>query len=378
MSLKSRTAKRVSDAASGGPGLDASGVMRVSSCWASCSTGRGGGAIGICGRARTHRYKQSLRESLFIPLTSIPLTALLATELSQGNGCLRNGDRCFVGGWFLSRDGCPTKPIGSAASWCFPNLHRLVKAKLMNANDTAVTLQELPDLRRKTERISEALRQQLITHLETLRPISAPERILGKLAGGKSEVTGAERVLAEIQEKYTPFTSKPYDLSSSFDASWLPLVGSALELHQWEYIHEIQGKKVTMSSPLRWVINYRSTYNLGNVRACLAGTEQGRPELLRQFVVNALLLQSVLRLTPGLGQLFGDLRYELKTETPAELKGLPLVTITSCLSSFRPADDLISAAVAFSGVPAFIELIDLAGIQAPPDALKERIQQLLK
>jgi len=247
----------------------------------------------------------------------------------------------------------------------------------MNANEAVVTLQELPDLRQKTERISQALRQQLVAHLETLRPIYAPERILGKLAGGKIEVAGAERVLAEIQEKYVPFTSKPYNLSSSFDASWLPLVGSGLEVHQWEYVHEIQGKKVTMSSPLRWVINYRSTYNLGNVRASLAGTEQGRPELLRQFVVNALLLQSVLRLTPGLGQLFGDLRYELKTETPAELKGLPVVTITSCLSSFRPADDLISAAVAFSGVPAFIELIDLEHAKNPRDLLRERLEKLL-
>lgn len=247
----------------------------------------------------------------------------------------------------------------------------------MNSSEAAVTLQDLPELRRKTERISEALRQQLTAHLETLRPIYAPERVLGKLAGGKVEVTGAERTLKEIQDKYVPFTSKPFNLSSSFDPSWLPLVGSGLEMHQWEYAHEIQGRKVTMSSPLRWVINYRSSYNLGDVRAHLNGTESGRPELLRQFVVNALVLQSVLKLTPGLTQLFGDLRYELKTETPAELKGLPVVTITSCLTSFRPADELISAAVAFSGVPAFIELIDLEHAKNPRDLLKERLEKLL-
>ena len=247
----------------------------------------------------------------------------------------------------------------------------------MNANDTAVTLHELPDLRRKTERISEALRVQLLAHLETLRPISAPERILGKLAGGKSDVTGAERVLADIQEKYAPFTRKPYDLSSSFDTSWLSLVGSALELHQWEYTHEIQGKKVTISSPLRWVINYKSSYNLSKMRSCLNGGEPGRPELLRQFVVNALVLQSLLKLTPGLGQLFADLRYELRVETPTELKGLPVVTITSCLDSFRPADELISAAVAFSGVPAFIELVDLDNAKNPRDLLRERVETLV-
>ncbi len=247
----------------------------------------------------------------------------------------------------------------------------------MKANEGNVTLQDLPDLRRKTERISEVLRQQLVAHLETLRPIYTPERILGKLAGGKIEVAGAERVLAEIQEKYAPFTGKPYNLSSAFEPSWLALAGSALEVQPWEYTHEIQGRKVTIAAPLRWVINYRSNYNLANVRAGLAGTESGRPELLRQFVVNALLLQSVLRLTPGLAPLFGDLRYDLQTETPAELKGLPVVTITSCLSSFRPADDLISAAVAFSGVPAFIELIDLEHAKNPRDLLRERLEKLL-
>ena len=60
------------------------------------------------------------------------------------------------------------------------------------------------------------------------------------------------------------------------------------------------------------------------------------------------------------------------------MKGLPVVTITSCLTSFRPADDLIQAATAFSGVPAFIELLDLDAVQTPKDFLKERLEELLK
>jgi hypothetical protein len=57
---------------------------------------------------------------------------------------------------------------------------------------------------------------------------------------------------------------------------------------------------------------------------------------------------------------------------------LNIVTITSCLSSFRPADDLIQAATAFSGVPAFIELIDLQQIETPRDSLKEQLEALTK
>jgi hypothetical protein len=129
---------------------------------------------------------------------------------------------------------------------------------------------------------------------------------------------------------------------------------------------------------VRWVINFRSNYTLTQVKSVLAGKETVRQDYLRQFAVNALVLQLILARNPGLLRLFEDLRYELKTETLAELKGLPSVTITSCLASFRPADDLIAAATAFSGVPAFIELLNLDAVQTPKDVLKEKIEGLLK
>ncbi|HEV2208975.1 MAG TPA: hypothetical protein VG167_09390 [Verrucomicrobiae bacterium] len=249
----------------------------------------------------------------------------------------------------------------------------------MSDNSTkALTLAELPELRRKTEAVSKFLQQQIAGHLETLRPLFAPDRLFGKYAGGKTEVSGAERALTELQQKYRPFTSRPYDLPSDLENNWLALIGSALDLHPWTYEYQAQGKLITMSSPVRWVMNYRTNYSLTQVKTALSGKETARPEYLRQFVVNALVLQLVLSRNPGLGQLFQDLRYELKTEAPSELKGLPVVTITSCLTSFRPADDLIVAATAFSGVPAFIELLDLDALQAPRDLLKEKLEDLVK
>jgi len=241
-----------------------------------------------------------------------------------------------------------------------------------------LTLQELPELRRKTEAVSRFLQQQVATHLETLRPLFAPERLFGKYANGKLEVPGAERALAELQQRYQPFTKKPYDLPSDLDNHWLTLTGSSLELYPWEYVHQSQGKTITMSSPVRWAVNYRGNYSLVQVKNVLAGKEPPRPDYLRQFAVNALVLQLVLSRNPGLIQLFQDLRYDLKTEMPPDLKGLPVTTITSCLTSFRPADDVIVAATAFSGVPAFIELIDLEALQAPKDPVMERLQPLIR
>jgi hypothetical protein len=241
-----------------------------------------------------------------------------------------------------------------------------------------LTLAELPELRRKTEAISRFLRDQIAAHLETLRPLFAPERILGKYAGGKVDVPGVERTFTELQQSYHPFAHKPYDLPETLDSNWLTLVGNALELHPWDYVHLVQGKPIMMSSPVRWVVNYRANYTPTQVKAVLKDKETARPDYLRQFVVNSLVLLLVLHRNSGLGKLFQDLRYELKTETVPDFKGLPLVTITSCLTSFRPADDLIQAATAFSGIPAFIELLDLDAVKSPKDGLKENLDALLR
>src|SRR5882762_2185995 len=227
----------------------------------------------------------------------------------------------------------------------------------------SLTLQELPDVRRKTEGVAKFLQQQLSGHLEVLRPLLAADRLLGRYSGGKEEVAGADRALSELQQQYKQFTAKPFDLPLEFDMHWLTLVGTRLELYPWEYTHEVktdrESKTITMTSSVRWILSYSSNYTMTQAREVLSGKEQRRPEYVRQFVVNALIMQLVVRKNPGLAQLFADLRYELKVVPAPDLKGLPLATITSSLPSFRPADDLILAAVAFSGVPAFIELIDV-------------------
>ena len=167
--------------------------------------------------------------------------------------------------------------------------------------EKVLSLQELPELRRKTEAVSSFLKEQIAAHLETLRPLFAPERVFGKHAGGKTEVSGSERALAELRQNYAPFAGKPYDLPQTLDLSWLTLVGNTLDLHPWEYAHPVQGRVITMTSPIRWVLNYRTNYTLTQVKNVLAGKEPVRHEYLRQFVLNALVLQLVLARNPGAG-----------------------------------------------------------------------------
>jgi hypothetical protein len=248
-----------------------------------------------------------------------------------------------------------------------------------------LTFQELPDLRRKTETISKFLQDQLSAHLETLRPILSPERLFGKYvgtAGAKGDVPTADRALAQLQQSYRPFSGPPFNLPSELDPYWLTLVGSRVSLHPWEYTHqartERESKPITMSSPVRWVVSFSSTYTLSHVRQALAGKGERRPEHIRQFVVNGLVMQLMMAHTPGLAPLLADLRYQLSIDFLPDLPKLPLTTITSGLPSFRPADDLILAATNFSGVPAFIELIDVDKLSAVQDPLRARLEDLLR
>lgn len=237
-----------------------------------------------------------------------------------------------------------------------------------------LSLQELPELRRKTDLVAKLLTEQLGAHLETLRPLFAPERILGRHAGGKIDVAGADLALAELQQNYRAFTAKPYNLSATFETTWLPLVGQALDARPWDYTLTLGGRAITITSPVKWVLNYRSSVGFAQLRTAIAEQEQIRSDEIRQAVLNALVLQLVLRRHPGISSLFRDLRFALAIESVPEMPGYPLITLTSCLPSFRPPDELILAATAFSGIPSFIELTDVEAIRQPRDTLREQLE----
>ena len=186
-------------------------------------------------------------------------------------------------------------------------------------NDTenkSMTLSEVIEMRRKTEAVSKYLHERLIGYIETLRPLFVPDRYVGKLAGGKFDVQGSDRALAEIQQRYREFTAKPFDLSLEFDPHWLSLVGSRLDLQRWAYTHRIETngetKAVTITSPSRWILTYRSNSTVAEMAEAIASKERAPIELRRQFVVNALVMQLVVTRNPGLGPLMDGLHYRLQ------------------------------------------------------------------
>jgi hypothetical protein len=245
-----------------------------------------------------------------------------------------------------------------------------------------LSFEQLAELRTRTEAIAQLLYKQLQAHLETLRPLLAPRRLLGKYVGVKEDVAGADRAFAQLQETYKGVSGKPVALPPELDQDVVALVENRLELYPWEYPYQAKSeretKTVTLTSPVRWVLSYSSGVTLSQLLQTAISKEPRRPDALHQFAVNALVMHFMFTRYPGITQLLTDLRYRIHTDKAPGLGELPLVTITSCLPSFRPADDLILTATRFSGVPAFIELIDLDALHTLQDPLKLRIEEMLR
>jgi len=246
-----------------------------------------------------------------------------------------------------------------------------------------LSFEQLALARKRTQAVSDFLEKQLTGYLDTLQSLLLPERLLGKLAGSRSELPGLDKGLAEIQEHYKRFVGKPFDLPKDFEVDWLHEVGARLDLHHWEYSRDVtteSGKRpIQITSPTRWLLTYGPAYTVSQAVQAF-GRRQDRRGLdqLRQFIVNALVMQALLARSTGLATMLADLRYDISTQPHTGLNGLPVTMIQSRVPAFLPPDAIIAAATELSGVPAFNELIDVDAARELPDPLRQRISELIQ
>jgi hypothetical protein len=245
-------------------------------------------------------------------------------------------------------------------------------------------LEQVVELREKTEKISRSLLGQLKGHLDTLRPLLAPARVFGKHVRSplREDIPDAETALKKLSEKYNGICAKPFSLPPNLANDAVADLDGRLELYPWEYTHEAkdhdQTKTITVTSPVRHVLTYKSSYSLAQIRSAVSGKGDRRQDDIREFLVAALALQSALDKFPGLVRLLEELRYRVQVEKNPALGELPLVVISSSVPSFRPSDQVVLATTRLSGVPAFIELIDLEAIHGMQDPLKSRLEDVLR
>jgi len=244
-----------------------------------------------------------------------------------------------------------------------------------------VSLDELLSYREATERVSNYLNKRLREHLSALSPLLGPGRVLGKHVNTRESATRADEALAELAEKYKAACASLPGLKPDLDEEALTGIGAALQVYPYEYNYEAKSAKATrqisMTSPIRWVVTYGIGGSLAQLRTQLLNSTDRRTAPVRQYVVNALTFQVVLGRSAGVSMLIKDLRYDIRTQTLPGLEGVPFVTFSVQLPSFRPSDDLLLTATRLSGIPAFIEVIDPEAIRGLEDPLRMQIEALL-
>ena len=250
----------------------------------------------------------------------------------------------------------------------------------MSDGGRALTIDDLVRLRATTEAVAKLLRDRLALQLEALRPVLSPRRLLGRhvRGGARDEVPGADRAFARLRERYAAACGRPFGLAKELEDELLSLE-PLIDIHPFEYAHTLEGdgRIVAITSPVRWVIGYRAPYTLAQLEIAVAQRATLRPGDARQFLLGALALQDLLETFSELRELLRELRYEVAIEKRDSLGELPLVTLRSALPTFRPPDALIARAIQFSGVPAFIELVDGDAVGRLPDPLREAIKAAL-
>ncbi|MEX2208175.1 MAG: hypothetical protein WEF50_18275 [Myxococcota bacterium] len=241
-----------------------------------------------------------------------------------------------------------------------------------------LSIDDLAGVRERTEQVAALLRARLDGHLEALRPVLSPRRLLGRhVRGGvREDAQGADRALAELRERYAGVAGRPFNLPKELPDEPLGVEPIA-ELHPFDYEHKLDSsdRAVTMTSPVRWLLGFRSGYTPAELRHAVRERASLRSVDARQFIVNALVLHALLERFPEISALLTDLRYDVRSEKIDGLGELPLTTIRiASLESFRPSDSVIATATRFSGVPAFIELIDFDAARTMADPLREQVE----
>jgi len=244
-----------------------------------------------------------------------------------------------------------------------------------------LTLDQVASLREKTDAVSRILDSRLRVYIETLKPLLAPRRLLGRHVGSRDDVNGSDLALTRLKELYREVSRSPFGLPLEFPDTALAQLDSQPAIYRWEYTHraksERDSKDVTITSPVQWVLSFESGLTLSQVHSMVESRMERKTEVLRQFVVNALVMQLLMKSQPNLVQLLAALRYQMDMKPLPGLGPLSFVTITAPLTSFRPADDVLLMTTRFSGVLAFVELISLELIEHVEDPLRLQLQQAL-
>ncbi len=236
-------------------------------------------------------------------------------------------------------------------------------------------------LRQATEKVSAALSKRLARHLEVLRPLFIPRRLLGSYVKSASmeEVGGAEKAFATLQERYAAVSGRPFGLSRKLQPPLLP-ISNPLEITPFQHVldfPDLGERHIMIISPTQWVVSYGSECPLDRLRAMINEKETRQPEDMQQAIINHLIPGVFLNYFPGLARLLEDLRYQVEIKELTDLGGLPVLILKAPVETFLPPNDFILQITQLSGIAAFQEIVNPEAIDRIPDPLQRMLRDLL-
>lgn len=236
-------------------------------------------------------------------------------------------------------------------------------------------------LRKLTTSISSYLEQALKSYLGALAPSFHPELLFGEhIQGIRQTVKGSSGTFKSLLSLYQSlrktqrFSNRLSDIKPP-----LAVFGKTLQITPLEYDYEAsdgsETKVIRMHSPLKWTLGYRNQ-GVKDLKEILAAQARSGDTSLDVCVLHHIVMHFMALNENGGAKILKALRFEVNSEPSAALGGLPLVYISSPVSTIRPPDELIIQSTELSGTPFFEEIVNVDDVAQLTDPLKEQLVAL--
>ena len=249
----------------------------------------------------------------------------------------------------------------------------------MNEVDSS---QDMLLLRRVTRAISQQLEAELREHLATLGGLLQPRLVYGSYVRGgpKDPTLAAERAFKSLRESYESAMAgssfRPTGgLVVPIEAPHLPLEVAPFA---YDYVATAGGieKTIAVVRPLVWTLSFGSG-GVPRLRTLL-GERRPEPAAIQALLLDAHVLAGTLAHRPGVTKILEELRFPVHVERDPELANMPVIRVTAPIPTHRPADDVLIESTEISGGQTFEEVIDVAGVSALTDPLRDRLEETLR
>jgi hypothetical protein len=242
----------------------------------------------------------------------------------------------------------------------------------------SITLENYPDIRDLTRKMSKDLQVRIGGHLETIKTHFRPAPVFGSHLSSFSKSSGLENPKnAEVAFAQLRAVFKQIAISAQLNVE--PSLPDAIDINfatpalfPFVYRHAILTaagtRHLTVTAPFRFVLAYPE-YSFSDLRTLV--DSHGSKNELHTFVLQYAVLNYIVMQNKRLLSLFEDLRFPIRSEYFDEFGTLPITTITAPAGSVRPPDAVVAQVCKFLGTDSAEELVDLGAWSKLPDPLAD-------